>query len=190
MGVVGTNAFHRGLKIVVNGELWEVLEREHSKVARRGAVVRTKLKNILTGAVQEMTFSSGETFETPDIEIRTMQFLYADEIAYHFMDTETYEQHPIGRDVLGEAATYLKEQQEVKVQLYEGKPIGVELPTVVELRVAETEPGVRGDTVSSTTKPATLETGAVVQVPLFVDVGTLIRVDTRTGEYVERAKKK
>ncbi len=189
MGVVETNRFHRGLKIIVNDEIWEVLDYEHSKMARRSAVVRTRLRNVLTGAVQEMTFPAGESFRTPEIEVRTTQFLYADDVAYYFMDTETYEQYPLGPDVVGEARKFLKEQQEVKVQFYEGKPIGVELPIVVELEVTETEPGVKGDTVSSTTKPATLETGAVVAVPLFVDVGTVIRVDTRTGKYLERVKK-
>jgi len=190
MGVVGTNAFRKGLKLIINDELWEVVDYEYSKMARRGAVVRTKLRNIVTGAAQDRTFPSGVTFDTPDIEIRTMQYRYSDDIAYNFMDTESYEQVPISRNLLGEAQKYLKEQQEVKVQIYDGNPIGVELPTVVELEVTETEPGVKGDTVSSTTKPATLETGAIVNVPLFVDTGTVIRIDTRTGKYLERAKTK
>jgi elongation factor P len=190
MGVLSTSDFYKGAKIIVDGEIWEILEYERSKMAQRRAVVRTKLRNIVTGAVQDMTFTSGETFETPEVELRTMQFLYSDDIAYHFMDNETYEQYPISPELVGEACKFLKEQQEVKVQFYNGKPIGIELPNVVELEVTHTEPGLKGDTVSATTKPATLETGAVVLVPLFIEPGTIIKVDTRSGKYLERVKKK
>jgi len=190
MGLVETKAFHKGLKIIVESEIWEVMNYAHSKVAQRRPVVKTKLRNIKTGAVQEMSFSSGETFTTPDVERRPVQYLYTDDIGFHFMDTENYEQYAVGPGTVGDARKFLKEQQELQLNFYDGKPIDVELPTVVELEVTQTEPGVRGDTVTGATKPATLETGAVVTVPLFVNIGTAVRVDTRTGKYLERAKKK
>ncbi len=190
MAVVDTSGFYKGLKIEFEGGIWEVLEYHHSKIAQRSPVVKTKLRNVITGAVQEVNFRSGETFNIPDIERRTMQFLYKDSIGYYFMDSETYEQFGFNKDQIGDKARFLKEQQEVTVFFYKGEPIGVDLPTTVELKVIETEPGVKGDTVSSTTKPATLETGATISVPLFVDIGDVIKVDTRTGTYIERVKKK
>lgn len=190
MGVVETNQFHKGLKIEFEGEIWEIIEYRHSKIAQRSAVMKTKMRNVSTGAVQEKNFRSGDTFKTPDMERKTMQFLYKDEIGFHFMDMDTYEQHGLTEDQVGEASNFMKEQQEVNVLYFNDEPSGVELPTAVELEVRETEPGVRGDTVSGSTKPAVLETGAAIQVPLFIDVGDLIKVDTRTGEYLERLKKK
>lgn len=190
MAVVDTSGFYKGLKIEYEGSVWEIIEFQHSKIAQRSPVVKTKLRNLITGAVQEKNFRSGDTFNLPDIERITMQFLYKDHLGYHFMDSTTYEQYSFGEEQLGEAIKFLKEQQEIIVLFYKGNPIGVELPTTVELEVIETEPGVKGDTVSSTTKPATLETGAVISVPLFVDVGDIVKVDTRTGEYIERVKKK
>jgi elongation factor P len=190
MAVADTSGFYRGLKIEVEGQIWEVLEYHHSKVAQRSPVVKTKLRNVITGAVQEMNFRSGETFKIPDIERKTMQFLYKDGIGYYFMDSETYEQSGFNESQIGDVARFLKEQQEVNIFFYKDEPIGVDLPTTVELQVAETEPGVKGDTVSNTTKPATLETGSTIYVPLFVDVGDMIKVDTRTGTYIERIKKK
>ena len=190
MGVVETNQFHKGLKIEYDGEIWEIIEYRHSKMAQRSAVMKTKIKNVVTGAVQEKSFRSGDAFKVPDMERKNMQFLYKDEIGFHFMDSETYDQHSISKEQVGEAADYIKEQQEVSVLYYNDELMGVELPTAVELVVTETEPGVKGDTVTGGTKPATLESGATIQVPLFIDIGDEIKVDTRTGEYLERLKKK
>lgn len=190
MGVVETNQFHKGLKIEFEGEIWEIIEYRHSKVAQRSAVMKTKLRNMTTGAVQEKNFRSGDTFRVPDMERKTMQFLYRDDIGSHFMDMETYEQHSLTSEQVGEAANFLKEQQEVNIFYFNDEPSGVELPTAVELEVKQTEPGVKGDTVSGSTKPAILETGASILVPLFIDIGDIIKVDTRTGEYLERLKKK
>ncbi|MCC6712430.1 MAG: elongation factor P [Candidatus Dadabacteria bacterium] len=190
MGVVGTNQFHRGLKIEYEGEIWEIIEYRHSKMAQRSAVMKTKIRNVATGAVQEKNFRSGDSFKVPDTERKSMQFLYKDEIGFHFMDTDTYEQYGLSPNEVGESADFLKEQQEVTVLYFNGKPMGVDLPTAVELAIVETEPGMRGDTVTGATKPAVLESGATIQVPLFIDQGDVIKVDTRSGEYLERIKKK
>ncbi len=181
-----TSDFRRGLKIEWEGKPYEVLEYQHSKVAKGQATVRTKLRDLTTGRVQEVNFRSGERFEKPDLEEKEMQYLYQEGDRYVFMDMEDYDQVYLDRDQLGEAWKFLQENVTVSVLYYKGKPIGVELPNTVELRVVETEPGVRGDTVSGGSKPAKLETGAVVQVPLFVNEGDVIKVDTRTGQYVER----
>ena len=189
MGVVDTSRFYKGLKIELDGEIWEVVEFTSSKMGRMGSIVTTRLKNLVSGAVQEKKFRSGEKFNTPDVSRKKMQYLYKDDIAFHFMDTENYEQYPIGTDLVGELEKFLKEQEEVTVQFIDGKPIGIELPNSIEVEVTQTDPGVKGDTVSSTTKPATIETGAVINVPLFVNIGDTIRVDTRNGNYLERVKK-
>lgn len=189
MGVVETSRFHKGLKIEHEGEVWEILEHSSSKMGRQGAIVTTRLKNIITGSVQEKKFRSGEVFTTPELQRKNMQYLYKDDIAFHFMDTNTYEQFPLNHEVVGDMEKFMKEQQEVSVQFYNGEPIGLELPTSVDFEVTYTEPGIKGDTVSSTTKPATIETGAVIHVPLFIDNGDIIKVDTRNGNYLERVKK-
>lgn len=189
MAVVDTSKFHKGMKLEVDGEIWEIVEHKQSKMAQRSPIVTTRLKNIITGAVQEKKFRSGDTFNVPDIDKKTMQYIYRDDLGYHFMDTETFEQYGFSEEQIGDISKYLKDQQEVTVQLYEEKPIGIELPTTVEFEVIETEPGVKGDTVSGSTKPAKIETGAMISVPLFVDVGDKIRVDTRNGNYIERVKK-
>lgn len=190
MGVVETNQFHKGLKIEYDGEIWEIIEYKHSKMAQRSAVMKTKIKNIVTGAVQEKSFRSGDSFKVPDMDRKNMQFLYKDDIGFHFMDLETYDQYDLSKDQMGESANYIKEQQEVNILYFNDEPMGVELPTAVELTVTETEPGVKGDTVSGASKPAVLESGTTIQVPLFIDIGDIIRVDTRTGEYLDRLKKK
>lgn len=190
MAVIDTNSFRKGVKIEYEGGLWVIIDYQRSKIAQRSAVVKTKLKNIITGAVQEVNFRSGETFSIPDLERRNMQFLYKDGIGYHFMDSETYEQYAINEEQIGDAAQFLKEQQEVICLFHEDKPIGVDLPTTVELEIVETDPGLKGDTVSSTNKPAKVETGATISVPLFIDVGDIVKVDTRTGTYIERVRKK
>ncbi len=183
---LSTSDFRRGLKIEWEGKPYEVLEYQHSKVAKGQATVRTKLRDLTTGRVLEVNFRSGDTFERPDLEEKEVQYLYQEGDRYVFMDLEVYDQIYLDRDQLGEAWKFLQENVVVRVLYYKGKPIGVELPNTVELRVVETEPGVRGDTVSGGSKPAKLETGAVVQVPLFINEGDVIKVDTRTGEYVER----
>lgn len=186
---VDTSRFYKGLKIEYEGNIWEIVEFSSSKMGRMGAIVTTKLKNIVNGSVQEKKFRSGESFDVPDIERKTMQFLYSDDMGFHFMDTKNYEQISFNSDQVGETQKFLKEQQEVEVQIYQGNPIGIELPTSVEYEITYTEPGVKGDTVSSTTKPATIETGATINVPLFVNMGDRVKVDTRNGNYIERVKK-
>lgn len=182
-----TSDFRRGLKIEWEGKPYEILEFQHSKVAQGQATVRTKLKDLVTGRVLEVNFRSGEKFNKPDLQEREMQYLYKEGNRYVFMDLEDYDQIYIDEKDIGEAAKFLIENLQVYVLYYKGKIIGIELPKVVEIRVVKTEPGVRGDTVGTATKPATLETGAVIQVPLFIQEGDLIKVDTRTGEYLERA---
>ena len=188
MAVVETSRFHKGMKIEVDGAIWEIVEFKHSKMAQRSPIVTARLKNIATGAVQEKKFRAGDAFNVPDIEKRTMQYLYRDDTTFYFMDSENFEQFPFGADAIGDAAKFLREQQEVSVQMRDGELIGVELPASAAFEVTQTEPGVRGDTVSSTTTPATIETGAVVAVPLFINVGDVIKVDTRNGNYIERVK--
>lgn len=188
MAVVETSRFHKGMKIEVEGAIWEIVEFKHSKMAQRSPIVTARLKNIATGAVQERKFRSGDTFNVPDISKRTMQYLYRDDDMFYFMDSETFDQFPFRADAIGDTAKFLKEQQEVSVQMHEGELIGVELPTSVAFEVTRTEPGVKGDTVTGATKPATIETGAVISVPLFISVGDMIKVDTRNGNYIERAK--
>ncbi len=189
MAVVDTSRFYKGMKIELDGSIWEIVEHTSSKMGRMGAIVTTKIKNISTGAVQEKKFRSGDTFNVPDIERRKMQFLYKDDMGFNFMDTQSYEQINFSEEQVGEAANFLKEQQEVQVQFYNDKPVGIELPISDEFKVSYAEPGVKGDTVSSTTKPATIETGFVVNVPLFINIGDVIKVDTRNGNYLERVKK-
>ena len=186
---VDTSKFYKGMKIKYEGNIWEIVEFSSSKMGRMGAIVTTKLKNIVNGAVQEKKFRSGESFEVPDIERKNMQFLYSDDMGFHFMDTESYDQISFSQEQVGDTKKFLKEQQEVQVQIYQEKPIGIELPTSVEFEITYTEPGIKGDTVSSTTKPATIETGATINVPLFVDIGDRVKVDTRNGNYLERVKK-
>jgi len=185
--MISTNNFKNGMTIELDGNLFTILSFQHVKPGKGGAFVRTKLKNVRTGAVIDRTFRAGEKVELAHIDRRKMQFLYRDQDHFYFMDTENYEQLNLLPDRMGEAPSYLKEGIVVEVQLYEGAPIGVELPAAVELEIKETDPGVRGDTAQGGNKPAVLETGLVVQVPLFIQVGDTIKVDTRTGEYLTRA---
>jgi len=182
-----TSDFRNGLKIEFGGEPYVIVYFQHVKPGKGGAFVRTKLKNLKTGAVLENTFRSGDKVNKPDLDERGMQFMYMLENAYHFMDTKTYEQIYLDREHMGDAANYMIENLPVKILFYRGEPIGIDLPIFIDLQIVETEPGLKGDTVSGATKPATLESGAVVQVPLFLDVGDRIKVDTRTGTYIERA---
>jgi elongation factor P len=183
-----TADFRKGLKIELEGEPYIITDFLHVKPGKGGAFVRTKLKSLVTGNVIDRTFRSGEKVQTPALEEKTMQYLYREDDTYHFMDSDTYEQITLAGKLLGEDSRFLQENVEVKVLLHNDQPIGVELPFFVELTIKQTEPGVKGDTASGGTKPATLETGAVIQVPLFLNEGDVIKVDTRTGEYIERAK--
>ena len=184
--MISTSDFSTGQTILVDGELYTIVDFLHVQRSRGSAFVRTKLKNLETGNVLEKTFKSGEKVEAAYLETKDMQYLYSQDVMYYFMDTETYEQTPINEDTLGETIDYLKENDTIKIQFYEGRPVGIDLPPNVELEVVRTTPGIRGDTVGNATKPATLETGKVVQVPLFVNEGDVIKVDTRTGEYMTR----
>jgi len=182
-----TSDFKKGLKIEWEGKLYEILEFQHVKVSKNQPTVRTKLKDLATGRVLEVNFRAGERFEKPDFQEKEMQYLYKEGDQYVFMDLEDYDQVYIKEEEVGEASKYLKENLSVYVLYHKGRVVNIELPNTVELKVVETEPGVRGDTVGSATKPAKLETGLVIQVPLFINEGDTIRVDTRTGKYLERA---
>jgi elongation factor P len=183
---VDTSQFRNGLKIVLDGEPFTIVYFQHVKPGKGGAFVRTKVKNLKTGRTLDRRFRSGEKVEEADIEDRKMQYLYQDGDQLVFMDTETYEQMPFTAEQVGEDRKYLKENLDVSVLFWNGKPINIELPNFIEAVITECEPGEKGDTASNVTKPATLETGAVVQVPLFIKQGEMIRVDTRSGAYVER----
>src|SRR3989442_11198897 len=182
---VSTAEFKKGLRIVFDGHPYTIVDFQHVKPGKGGAFVRTKLKHMKFGKVIDNTFRSGEKVELVDFEEKHMQFLYRDD-RYHFMDLETYEQVSLSADEIGDAREYLQENAAVDVLYVEGAPVAVELPNFVELAIAQTDPGVRGDTAQGGTKPATLETGAVVQVPLFLNEGDVVKVDTRTGEYLGR----
>ncbi len=182
---VSTAEFKKGLKIVYDDQPYVIVDFQHVKPGKGGAFVRTKLKHMRLGKVIDNTFRSGEKVELVDFEDKHMQFLYKDD-RYHFMDTETYEQVSLSADEVGDAREYLKENTEVEVLYIDGSPVTVELPNFVEIAIARTDPGVRGDTAQGGTKPATLETGVVVQVPLFLNEGDVVKVDTRTGEYLGR----
>jgi elongation factor P len=186
--VISTTDFRGGVRLMVDGEPFYIVEFQHVKPGKGGAFVRTKLKSYLSGNVLDRTFRSGERFEEPDLEEREMQFLYATGHDYTFMDTDTYEQLTFEKKQLGDNADLLKENMTVKILIYEHRPIDVELPIFIELKVVDAEPGVRGDTASGGTKPAVVETGATIKVPLYLEVGTVIKIDTRTRAYVERVR--
>ena len=183
-----TSDFRNGLKIEINGEPWVIVEFQHVNPGKGSAFVRTKLKNLKTGQVLDKTFKSGEKVEKPDLQSSNMQFLYKSAQEYIFMNVENYEQVTISEDVLGEKRFFLKDGMNCTVLLHNGEAIDVELPIFVELKVVETEPDCRGDTASGGSKPAKLETGAVVKVPLYLSEGEIVKIDTRTGEFVERVK--
>ena len=188
MATYSTNEFKSGLKLMIDGDPYTVVENEFVKPGKGQAFNRVKIRNLKTGRVIERTYKSGETVEGADVHETEMQYLYTDGEFWHFMDPDSYEQLAASEAAVGEAAKWLKEQDVCQVTLWNGQPLTVSPPNFVVLSVTETDPGVRGDTSGGGGKPATLETGAVVRVPLFVDVGELIKVDTRTGEYVSRAK--
>ncbi|MBE0476008.1 MAG: elongation factor P [Coriobacteriia bacterium] len=183
---VSTNNLKNGMCVSHKGKLWIVVEFQHVKPGKGGAFVRTKLKELKTGRVVDETFRAGEKLDDVRVETKEMQFLYSDGASFHFMDTDSYEQVELGADFIGDAAKWLKEGDSVRLLVAGGEMIGAEPPMFVELEVVETDPGFKGDTVQGGTKPATLETGAVVQVPMFVEVGDKLQIDTRDGRYVTR----
>ncbi|MGA2395451.1 MAG: elongation factor P [Candidatus Lustribacter sp.] len=186
--MISSNDFRNGVTIVIDGQLWTVIEFLHVKPGKGSAFVRTRLKNVKTGATVERTFRAGEKLERATVDNRDMQMLYNDADGYHFMDTESYENVTLQRDLIGDPADFLKDGMRVAVQFHDGTPIGVDLPAHVELKVEETDPGFKGDTATGTTKPAKLETGATVAVPLFVNPGDVIRIDTRDRRYIGRVQ--
>jgi elongation factor P len=186
--LIATSDFRKGKKIEYKGEPCEIIDFQHVKMGRGGAVVRTKLKSLRTGNVLEDTFRSGEKFETPSLEEKEMQYLYEQNDLHYFMDMESYEQIPLTSAQLGDAKKFIKENMTVKILYYKGDPISVEPPMFVELAVADTEPAFKGDTASGGSKPATLETGAVVKVPFHIQIGDVLKIDTRTSEYIEKVK--
>ncbi|TGB04334.1 elongation factor P [Halobacillus salinus] len=185
--MVSVNDFKTGLTIEVDGDIWQVMDFQHVKPGKGAAFVRSKLRNLRNGNIQEKTFRGGEKVERAHIENRKMQYLYANGDMHAFMDMETYDQVEIPTAVIQEQLNYLKENMEVQIQSYQSETIGVELPKNVELEVTETEPGIKGDTASGGTKPATLETGLIVQVPFFINQGEVLVISTTDGKYVSRA---
>ena len=184
---VSTNQFRNGMHIELEGSVWRIVEFQHVKPGKGGAFVRTKLKGLETGSVVDRTFRAGEKFARVHTEVKNVQFLYDDGAEAHFMDEETYDQFSLPHADVADELAFLPPTSSVQMLEVDGRPSGIQLPASVELQVTDTEPAVRGDTVSNVTKPATLETGAVVQVPLFVDRGERIKVDPREGRYISRA---
>lgn len=185
--MISSNDFRTGVTIEIDNGVWQVVDFQHVKPGKGAAFVRAKLKNVKTGAVVERTFNAGEKLPKAHVERREMQYLYESDGEYHFMDNETFEQTTISIDQLGNAMSFLKENMSIGVLTFQSSIIGVDLPNSVELEVVETDPGIRGDTATGGTKPAKVETGYVVKVPLFINVGDVLRIDTRTGDYIERA---
>ncbi|KRL04249.1 elongation factor P [Liquorilactobacillus oeni] len=185
--MISVNEFKNGLTIEVDGDIWRVVEFQHVKPGKGSAFVRSKLKNLRTGAVQEKTFRAGEKVEQAQIDNRKMQYLYADGDNHVFMDTTTYEQLELPVEQIKNELNYLKENMLVNIIMYGNETLGVDLPNTVDLKVAATEPGIKGDTASGGSKPATLETGLVVQVPFFVNEGDVLTINTQDGSYISRA---
>lgn len=185
--MISAGEFRNGVTFEQDGQVLQVVEFQHVKPGKGAAFVRTKIRNVITGAVTERTFNPNDKYPTAYIERKDMQYLYNDGDLYYFMDPDSYEQIPINSNVLGDNFKFVKENMDCKVLSYKGNVFGVEPPNFVELEVTKTDPGFKGDTATNATKPATLETGAEIKVPLFINEGDHIRIDTRTGEYMERA---
>ena len=185
--MVSAGDFKNGLTIQMDNNIWQIIEFQHVKPGKGAAFVRTKIRNVITGAVVEKTFNPNDKYPTAFIDRKDMEYSYSDGDLYYFMDTETWEQIPINKSVLGDNFKFVKENMVCKVLSYKGSVFGVEPPNFVELQVTKTDPGFKGDTATNATKPATLETGAEIKVPLFIDEGEMIQIDTRTGEYMGRA---
>ena len=186
--MITTSEFRNGLVILMEGELYTMVEFQHVKPGKGGAFVRTKLKNVKSGRVIDRTFRSGDKVEDIRLEKKEMQFLYKSEDEFIFMDMQSYDQINVDQNVVADAASFLKDGMEVEILFHGKEPIGVELPIFVELKIIKSDPGIKGDTATGGSKPATLETDTVIQVPLFVEEGEVVKVDTRTGAYVERVK--
>jgi len=186
--MISAGDFRNGVTFELDGKVMQVVEFQHVKPGKGAAFVRTKYRDIINGGVVERSFSPTDRFPTAFVERKEMQYLYKEDDLYYFMDTETYDQTPINGDKLDDNFKFVKENEIVKVLSYKGSVFGVEPPTFVVLEIVDTEPGVRGDTATNVTKQATLETGATIKVPIFCNTGEMIRIDTRTGEYLERAK--
>ena len=187
--MVTAGDFRNGVTFEMDGNVYSIIEFQHVKPGKGAAFVRTKIRNVISGAVTEKTFNPNDKYPTAFIERKDMEYLYNDGDLYYFMDSETYEQLPISPNVLGDNFRFVKENMVCKVLSYKGNVFGIEPPNFVELQVTETEPGVKGDTATNVTKPATLETGTEIKVPLFINPGDRIKIDTRSGEYLERCKK-
>lgn len=184
--MISTGEIKKGVAIELDGSLFRILEVNHIKMGRGSAQVRMKLRNLRTGSIIEKTVNAGERFPRARLESSTVQFLYAEDDSFHFMNTATYDQLAIPASLVGDDSRFLKENMEIELLSYGEEPLAIDLPPNVELRITYTEPGIKGDTASGGTKPATVETGATVQVPLFINNDEVIRVDTRTGQYIER----
>lgn len=187
--MISVNDLRTGLTIELDGDVYAVVDFLHVKPGKGAAFVRTKLRNVRSGFVVERTFNAGEKVSPARVETRDMQYLYVADNLYTFMDTESYEQIALPEEKLGDATKFLKENMTISVQMYQGEAIGIQLPNTVELEVVETDPGLKGDTAAGGTKPATVETGAIVSVPLFINIGDIIAVDTRSKEYLKRVSK-
>ena len=185
--MISTSDFHTGISVELEGEIYTILEFQHVKPGKGPAFVRSKLKNLRTGSIAERTFRAGEKMVKAHLERKEMEYLYRDDDSFHMMDMETYEQSTLSSEQIGEGVKYLKENDHLNVVMHGDKLLGVDVPLSVVLKVEETEPGLKGDTASGASKPATMETGLVVQVPLFVNSGDSIKIDTRSGSYIERA---
>jgi len=185
--MIDVNQLRKGVTFELDGNIYRVLEYQHIKPGRGNATIRTKIRDLHSGATLNKTFTSGDRVQDIRLDHATVQYMYNDGDTYYFMDTETYEQPALSKEMLGDAINYLTEGLTLELESYEGRPIGIELPITVDLEVVSCEPGVKGDTATGATKAATLSTGLVVQVPLFIDQGDFVRVDTRTGEYLTRA---
>ncbi|MBR4895505.1 MAG: elongation factor P [Clostridiales bacterium] len=185
--MVTAGDFRNGVTFELNGQVMQVIEFQHVKPGKGAAFVRTKMRNVITGGVVETSFSPTDKFNEARIDRREMQYLYNDGDLYYFMDQETFEQEPIGKDLIGDNFKFVKEEMICTIRSYQGKPFSVEPPMFVELEITDCEPGVRGDTATGSSKGATVETGANIRVPFFINTGDIVKIDTRTGEYLERA---
>ncbi len=184
--MISASEFRKGITFEMDGDVYQIIDFQHVKPGKGAAFVRTKIRSVMSGGTKEVTFNPTERFPKAQIETKEMQYLYNDGELYYFMDTETYEQLPLEKSAVEEAMVYLKENDNATIRFFQGKAFEVNAPNFVELEVTETEPGVKGDTASGANKPATVETGAVITVPLFVNIGDKIKIDTRTGEYLSR----
>ena len=185
--MISTNDFKTGLTVEIDGDVFQVVDFQHVKPGKGAAFVRCKIRNVRTGAVVERTFNAGEKLPRARIDRREFQYLYSDGNLYNFMDMESFDQTSLTAEQLSDATKYLKENMIISVLMFQEKPIGVDIPNYVELEVVETSPGIKGDTASGGSKPATLETGYIVQVPFFINVGDVLQIDTRSGQYIKRA---